>query len=323
MEIFALHAAAESALESGLLAHLVARPSRAEEAAAALGLDARGVSLVLEVLRTRGLIEADEGRYLIPPRLRRELEGPGGNVPLNSTVWAGTPKLVRSGETLFRGHVGARGAAYSEVVARLGALFEISANTLARALAPDLPADARILDVGSGSGVWSLALLAHRGEAWVTALDLEPVVPRFEEAARARGLTERVDILAGDYFTVEVPRGAFDVIVIANVLHLETPERAVALLARLVPSLRPRGRVVIVDAFPSLDGDGTTRHAAYALHLGLRVPGAYPHLESTVRRWLAERAFDEVERVPLEDEPVLMAALVARQDPASEKRGRD
>lgn len=311
MEIFALHAAVENALTTGLLAHLAEHPSSAADAAGALGLDPSAVSLVLEVLRTAEIVDGGDGRYTIPPALRRELDGPGGEPAGNALVWSGAPELVRRGRTMLRGDAGDRGATYPAMVGRLGVMFRTAAAALARALAPGLPAGARILDVGAGSGVWSLSLLEQRSDARATALDLPPVVTRFEGAARERGLADRVESIAGDYFGVELPLERFDRIILGNVLHLEAPERARALLERLAPTLAPGGQVVVVDAFPSADHGAERRHAAYALHLGLRLPGAYPHREHDVRRWLKDLGLARVERLPLEEEPALLAALVA------------
>jgi SAM-dependent methyltransferase len=311
MEIFALHAAAENALSTGLLAHLAERPSSAADAAGALDLDPNAVRLVLEVLRTANVVEAGDGRYAIPSALRRELDGPGGEPAGNALVWSGAPELVRRGRTMLRGDAADRAAAYPAMVGRLGAMFRAAASVLAGAVAPALPARACILDVGAGSGVWSLALLEQRSDARATALDLPPVVSRFEAAARERGLADRVETLGGDYATIELPAERFDRIVLGNVLHLEAPERARALLERMARALRPGGHVIVVDAYPSAGSAAERRHAAYALHLGLRLPGAYPHREHDVRRWLTDIGFARLERLPLEAEPALMAALIA------------
>ncbi|MFN7134905.1 MAG: class I SAM-dependent methyltransferase, partial [Myxococcales bacterium] len=253
MEIFALHASAQVALRSGLLAHLARAPASAADAARSLGLDASGVALVLEVLRTAGLLDDDAGSYRLRADVRRELAGPGGHADMNARVWDGTEALVATGRTMLGGELTERGAVYTGAVGRLGDMFGEAAARLARQLAPALPDGARLLDVGAGSGIWSLSVLKERADVRATGLDLAAVLPRFEETAAALGVAPRSEVMAGNFLSVPVPERRYDAVIFANVLHLEPAPRARALLQRFVQGLTPAGRLVIVDALPDPD----------------------------------------------------------------------
>ncbi len=99
------------------------------------------------------------------------------------------------------------------------------------------PRGRAVLDVGCGEGVLGLALKAA-GASEVAGIELD--------GASARVAEERLDtFVQGDVRSVELPfaTGQFDYLIFADVLeHLPDPE---AVLQRMLPFLKPDGRVVV------------------------------------------------------------------------------
>ena len=94
----------------------------------------------------------------------------------------------------------------------------------------DLPADARCLDVGTGSGVIALTLAAERPEARVTAVDRSPnALTLARENATRLGLDGRVEFLESDLLAACA--GPYD-LVAANLPYI--PVGDIAGLAREV-----------------------------------------------------------------------------------------
>ncbi len=94
----------------------------------------------------------------------------------------------------------------------------------------DLPANARCVDVGTGSGVIALTLAAERPEAHVQAVDRSPnALTLARENAAKLGLGERVEFIQGDLLATCA--GPFD-LVAANLPYI--PARDIAGLAREV-----------------------------------------------------------------------------------------
>lgn len=119
------------------------------------------------------------------------------------------------------------------------ALQELVAVTAA-ALAP---ADAKVLDLGCGTGAGLLALARAMPEARLMGCD---PAPPMVAAARARldeaGVNAR---LTSGPLSAAAPEGPFDLIVCTLVLHFVPPSERSELLADLRGALRPGGALVI------------------------------------------------------------------------------
>lgn len=94
-----------------------------------------------------------------------------------------------------------------------------------------------VLDVGCGEGALALGL-KRAGARWVVGIELD--------ASAAAVAREGIDlVLEGDAATVplDFPEASFDYLIFADTLeHMPEPERV---LARMLPLLRPEGRVIV------------------------------------------------------------------------------
>lgn len=199
----------------------------------------------------------------------------------------------------------------------------------------DLPAGARIVDIGCGQGLiaslcWAIDAVAARGEwpaAWpaapagcrYTGIELMPKdVARAEAAARRRACGAR--FVQGDMR--EVPLPACDVVVILDVLHYVDHAAQEALLARVRDALGPGGRLLLRVGDASRRGGYAASQwvdRAVTFVRGHRVP---PTFGRPLSGWTAllRRLGFAVDAVPMSRGTpfanVLLAAVVA---PAGER----
>ncbi|MEW5854485.1 MAG: methyltransferase [Myxococcota bacterium] len=308
MQIESVHAVLVAGRDTGLLQRLAAAPATSVNLARELGLDAVATERALEVLHAWGMVEREGGVFRCTSWFANELRGPEGLAGAGR-IWAAMPNYLRTGSTLMGEGTANRDRAYPEVVPRLAAMFDQAARAFAVEVAARLPRGAVILDVGAGSAPWSLAVLDVRPDVTLRLLDLPQVCEATRAAATARGHGSRVDILAGDYMSAPLPVETLDLVIAANVLHLEGEERAAALVARLAPTLRAGGWLAVVDALAGDDEAGRRAHAAYALHLALRLPGGYPHLPATLARWMTAAGLIPREPTVLSRETMVLGVV--------------
>jgi 2-polyprenyl-3-methyl-5-hydroxy-6-metoxy-1,4-benzoquinol methylase/predicted Ser/Thr protein kinase len=296
-------AAALLALEdTGAAALLAAAPATPVDLARAGAGYETPLRLLLDYLAHRGLLARTGDRYALLPELAL-LYAParGRQHPVRDAwvFWSHLPGRVAGGGPAHTMDTD-DGAVYEGTVATLADLALAAADEAAEAL--DIGGrrrGLRVLDVGAGSGIWSRAMAQRDPTLRVTALDRPRVLDVTRRHAMEAGTAERLTCLAGDMHTAELPRGAFDLVVLANVLHLEPGERIVPLLARLREALAPGGELAIVDITPERMAEATADQHLLGLHLALRTPAGKLHDAEEYRDWLAQAGFRPTENIVL------------------------
>ena len=168
-------------------------------------------------------------------------------IAFNVALWKHQSVFLRTGAPLaaMDGTAEQRGRHFTGVVGGLPGFFGALPDQVARLAGPGARS---ILDIGAGSGVWSMAVAALDESVRVTGVDLPSVVPVLLACAEAKGLGGRVTALAADYHDMSFPPG-HDLVFLANVLHLEQPAAARDLVRRAALALRPGGRLAVIDVF--------------------------------------------------------------------------
>jgi hypothetical protein len=97
-----------------------------------------------------------------------------------------------------------------------------------------------VLDVGAGSGVWSVTLAEKSPRVRATAVDWPAVLKVTRRVAERHGVTDRFTFSPGDFSTADFgsgPRYA----TIGHILPSEGPARSKALLRKVFDALAPGG----------------------------------------------------------------------------------
>lgn len=113
--------------------------------------------------------------------------------------------------------------------------------------------DDTVLDLGAGTGHFTLAVAPLLDGGKVIALDLSPeMLGSLIRSAGKKRLRGRIETVVGDATRTGLPDSSVDLIVSGNLLHeLPNPHAAVQEMARV---LRPEGQVVIHDFHDGIVG---------------------------------------------------------------------
>jgi hypothetical protein len=110
----------------------------------------------------------------------------------------------------------------------------------------DLGGRKQLLDVGGGSGVYTLAFCKANPLLKATILDFPDTVETARRYAQQSGLTERIAHVAGNAITTEWPKG-HDVILMSYVWSAVGAEDTAVLARRAFDALPPNGLVLVHD----------------------------------------------------------------------------
>jgi release factor glutamine methyltransferase len=155
---------------------------------------------------------------------------------------------------------------------------------------PERDSDARILEIGTGSGAVALAIAHERPRARITATDVSPVALKVAERnARELGLEARIEFAEGSLFGPVVGR-RFE-LVISNPPYIAESERS-----QLAPELAHEPEVAL---FAGPDGLAVLRELVADAAAFLAPGGGFavelaPDQAPTVAHWLREAGLSDV-----------------------------
>jgi SAM-dependent methyltransferase len=112
-------------------------------------------------------------------------------------------------------------------------------------LTQPLPDDAKVLDIGCGTGAQTVDLATLLPNARITALDCHaPFLRALERKAAARGFAERLDVVRGDMNALAFEPASFDLIWCQGAAYVIGFERALREWRCL---LKPNGMLAIAE----------------------------------------------------------------------------
>jgi ubiquinone/menaquinone biosynthesis C-methylase UbiE len=137
------------------------------------------------------------------------------------------------------------------------------AVVLARTL--NLKSAGRLLDVGGGSGAFSITLCRHFPELTATILDFPSVETAAAAFVHEAGMADRITFVAGNALSTEWPGGQ-DVVLMSYLLSAVSASGVDGLLGRAFAALAPGGRLVVHDFMVDDDETGPPLAALWLLN---------------------------------------------------------
>jgi ubiquinone/menaquinone biosynthesis C-methylase UbiE len=254
----AVHVAAKL----GIADLLAAGAKSAEELARECGAHAPSLYRVLRALAAVGVFaEREDGRFEQTPTsepLRSDVPGSVRDAAIfmgeewHWRVWGHTYHSVMTGEAVWERANGApvfEFLASNPEAARIfdRAMTSMSKVAIAAVLeAYDFNGIEKIVDVAGGEGGVVTSILNSYPQLKGVLFDLGHVIENARRGIEAKGLGERCELVAGDFFE-SVPAGA-DAYVMKHIIHDWDDARATVILRNIALSMRESGRVLLIES---------------------------------------------------------------------------
>ena len=149
-----------------------------------------------------------------------------------------------------------------------------------------------LLDLGGGSGAYSINAVQTVPGLRATVLDLPPVVVVTAEYLARHGVTDRVDTIGGD-FTAD-PFPACDVVVMASNLPIYDETVIGAVVAKAFAALEPGGEMHLVGEMLDDDGVGPLDASLWGMQEILYHSGGKAHSRTQVQGYFTAAGFEAV-----------------------------
>jgi len=289
----------------------VGKGGTAQQIAARIQAAVRSTEMLLNVLVNLKLLEKHDGTYTNTAVAARFLvEGSPDSARTAqlhmANMWRRWSKLTEA----VRTGTAVESSRDNGWVKSFIAAMDHTARGRARAVAQavELNGEKRMLDLGGGSGAYSIAFAKAASALHSEIVDLPEVLPITQEHIRQAGLSDRISTRAGDMLTVPLAPASYDLILLSAICHMFSPEENRQLLNRAYAALAPQGRLVISDFI--LDADKTSPRFAtlFGLNMLVGTRAGASYSEPEYEEWLKAAGFAGSKRVRIPGPVNLMIA---------------
>jgi ubiquinone/menaquinone biosynthesis C-methylase UbiE len=260
----------------------------------------RGLRMLLDGLVSIGLLEKspDSQVYRLPQDVKTFLvedhvDYIGGLIHHGHGLmqnWSQLTDTVRTGQPSGGSHgLTEVETYYAQLIQGLYVTNQPVAQHFAQQFSPsEFQEGFQLLDVGGGSGVWSIALAKAFPQIRATLLDYPSVIEVARQYVEHNQVQKQFSYWAEDLELVVLPGQTYDAVLLANVCHLLGAETNKQVLKKLMRSLKPGGEVWIVD-FAADDARSQPGWALrFAVNMLVSTMEGDVFTESQYRQWLTE-----------------------------------
>jgi (2Fe-2S) ferredoxin/protein-L-isoaspartate O-methyltransferase len=287
----------------------------ATEVAVKLETNARATEMLLNVLVSMGLLLKWNGLFRnTPVSARYFVQGSpdDARTALMHTVhlwdrWSTLTACVRKGTAIDSGETSERGSQWT--TAFISAMHR---NALERAplvvQAVGAKGITRMLDVGGGSGAYSIAFAQANDHVSAEILDVPAVVPMAQSYIEQADMSSRIKTRIGDLRTDPFGKD-YDLVFVSAICHMLSSRENEDLVKKCYSALASNGRLVVQEFFLEEDKTGPLMAVLFSLNMlvGTKAGSSYSAVECA--GWLEQAGFQNVRHIRLPGPTGLMIGI--------------
>lgn len=303
--------AVTAADELQLFDALAESPATVDELSSRLGLSRRAVRALLPLLASGGFLIQRDTRYHVTESTRNFLLR--GSPFYWGSVFALVRQMPLSHDFVLKGlrapeasarwdqttddnptNAWSEGQIAPELAQAIAAYMH--ANCLPAAVVAaqcaGLTNTRKLLDVGSGSGCFSIAFAQAHANLRCTLMDLQAMCDVALGYAKAAGVEDRIDSRTVDMFRQPWPRG-YDAIFFSNIFHDWDFDTCAMLTRKAYEALPSGGRILLHEMLLDDTHDGPSTAVAFSFYMLLSTKGQQ-FTAAELRTLLSDAGFSNV-----------------------------
>jgi 3-hydroxy-5-methyl-1-naphthoate 3-O-methyltransferase len=274
----------------------------ANEVADKIDCDERATEMLLDALVSLKLLEKREGTFLNTPVSARFLSESSRDNARPGLMhiahlwdrWSTLTECVQSGTCVERDegkHYGVR-----DFIAAMDRNAKERAAAVVKAVGVN--GIRRMLDLGGGSGAYSIALAREMPNLNSEILDQAEVVPLTHAYIHKAGLEERVTTRVGNMLRDPLGKN-YDLILVSAICHMFSAEENRKLFRRIYDALAPHGRVIVQDFILEAERTAPRFATLFSLNMLVGTRAGRSYSEPEYMEWLQNAGFSDVRRMRL------------------------
>ena len=270
-----------------------------------LNLDEHACERLMNALVSLGFLIKKNDRFFNTPESfiymsKKSPDYLGGLMHTNHLwyTWSNLTLVVKTGKSANPSEINARGQEWLSS-------FISAMHDRAKKVAPqqvsaiDLSGINSVLDIGGGSGIYSMELLNKKPGIEATVFDVPNVIPITKKFIDKEGYSDRIKTHAGDYITDELPCG-FDLVFLSAIIHSNSLDENQDLVKKSYNALNNNGKIIIQDWIMNNDRTQPVPGAIFAINMLVGTEAGDCFTENEVTRMLTLAGFKNISKVELE-----------------------
>ena len=294
-----------SGFELGIFTTIEESGSTNHQIATTLQLDEHASERLLNALVSLGFLTKHVGLYFNTPESFTYLSTKshdylGGLMHTNHlwNTWSNLTTVVKTGASAHSTDINERGEDW--LFSFISAMHDRAKKQAPMQLTTvDLSEVKSILDIGGGSGAYSMEFIRKKFEIEATVFDLPNVVHITQHFIDQEGFSGKIKTVTGDYTTDDLPTG-YDLAFLSAVIHSNSLDVNLNLINKCYHALNKNGKILIQDWIMNNERTQPTPGAIFAVNMLVGTVAGDCFTELEVTKMLQAAGFSTIKRIEFE-----------------------
>jgi predicted O-methyltransferase YrrM len=213
-------------------------------------------------------------------------------------TWSNLTRVVKTGKSAHPAEINERGEEW--LFPFINAMHDRAKKQAPLQLAHlDLSDIKTVLDIGGGSGAFSMEFVSKKPEIEATVFDLPNVVPITRQFLAKEGFSDRIKTYSGDYTTDNLP-GGFDLAFLSAIIHSNSLATNSSLIKKCYGALNKDGKIVIQDWIMNNDRTHPVGGAIFAINMLVGTEAGDCFTEEEVTKMMTDAGFTNISKLEFE-----------------------
>jgi len=299
-----------TAVDLEIFTHISQGKKSAQELSQVTGTNTRGLAMVLDTLCSMGYLHKKNDAYELTPLSRFFLvKGKKmyygeyvKHVDLSWEPWFKLTEVLKTGKPSLPSGTEQEGGFnyYKELVPLLFRTTHLVASGGAKALGIGSELKGlKIMDVGTGSGAWGIALAQADPTCQIYGVDDAMVLQQTRRHAEQMGVINQFQFLPTNVEEDPLGDSEYDMATLSYVCHGEGSRKSKTIISKIYKALKPGGRLVICELCPDEGREKDFFTLVFGVNMLIHTTEGNTFTISEYSSWLREAGFKNVATIDI------------------------